>query len=384
MIYNEEEILNLIANGENSSVEFKTSDVNADALTKEIVAFANLQGGTILLGIEDSGKISGLQKDKNIEEWISNISRNNVIPPILIEYFEATIKNKIIGIINVPKGKDKPYQTNKNKFLIRVGSTNRVATQSELMRLFQQRGIFHYDGVGVDKTSIKDLNLTKIDQYFNRYDIDFTNETEQDKIKLLVNTDILTEEFKATIAGLLIFGINPQKYLYNAGISFAHYNGNEITEELIDKQNIESTIDYQVDTTLVVIKNNLLNSSIIVKNKRKDKNFIYKDMVFKELLVNACVHRNYSITGSKIRVFLFNDHIEFISPGRLPNTITIEKLKAGVSFSVNPIIVKFMENLRYIDKLGRGIPMVCREVEKNKKKIIFKELGEEFRVILYF
>jgi ATP-dependent DNA helicase RecG len=101
------------------------------------------------------------------------------------------------------------------------------------------------------------------------------------------------------------------------------------------------------------------------------------------LLVNACVHRNYAISGSRVRVFLFDDRIEFISPGKLPNTVTIEKLRAGVSFAVNPVIVKFMENLRYIDKLGRGIPMVCKEAEKNNKEVSFKELGEEFKVTLY-
>jgi ATP-dependent DNA helicase RecG len=139
-----------------------------------------------------------------------------------------------------------------------------------------------------------------------------------------------------------------------------------------------------VDTALAVIKNNILQPSTIVGTKRVDTGFIYPDKVFRELLINACVHRNYAITGSRIRVFLFADRIEFISPGNLPNTVTIEKLRAGVSYAVNPVIVKFMENLRYIDKLGRGIPMVCNEVEKNHKKIDFKELGEEFKVILYF
>jgi ATP-dependent DNA helicase RecG len=99
--------------------------------------------------------------------------------------------------------------------------------------------------------------------------------------------------------------------------------------------------------------------------------------------VNAIVHRNYTIHGSAIRIlFLFRDRIEFISPGKLPNTVTIDKLKAGVSFAVNPVIVKFMENLRYIDKLGRGLPMVYHEAVKNNKEVEFKEVGEEFKVVL--
>ena len=80
---------------------------------------------------------------------------------------------------------------------------------------------------------------------------------------------------------------------------------------------------------------------------------------------------------------MFEDRLEVISPGRLPNTVSIEKLKAGVSYAVNPVIVKFMENMNYIDKLGRGLPMVCQEAAKLQKQVIFEELGEEFRVTLY-
>jgi ATP-dependent DNA helicase RecG len=94
------------------------------------------------------------------------------------------------------------------------------------------------------------------------------------------------------------------------------------------------------------------------------------------------VHRNYAIHGSRIRVFLFSDRIEVISPGRLPNTVTIEKLRRGVFCAVNPVLVELMENLRFIDKLGRGLPMVYREAVNQGRKVLFEELGEEFRVTL--
>jgi ATP-dependent DNA helicase RecG len=238
------------------------------------------------------------------------------------------------------------------------------------------------DKRAVDRTSIKDLNLNKIDQYFDNYQIDFLQEENPENI--LINTDILTESGQTTVAGLLIFGINPQRYLHNASISFAHFAGSDITEELIDKQVVTGNIDFQIDTTLAIIKNNILNHSIIKGAKRVNTNLIYPDKVFRELLVNACVHRNYAISGSRIRVFMYDDRIEFISPGRLPNSVSIEKIKLGVSYAPNPIIVKFMENLRYIDKLGRGLPMVYRTAKEQNKEVIFQELGEEFSVVLPF
>ena len=114
---------------------------------------------------------------------------------------------------------------------------------------------------------------------------------------------------------------------------------------------------------------------------RKEKAH-YPDKVFRELLVNAAVHRNYSITGSQIRVFMFSDRIEFISPGRLPNTVSIEKLAVGTSFARNSLLVRLMENLGYMDKLGRGLPMVCQEAKKIGKDVLFEDSGEEFRVTL--
>lgn len=376
------EIHDIVEKGENSSVEFKESQVRSESIAKEIVAFSNSQGGLIILGVSDSGQIKGLDESKDYEEWIANIARNNVIPAVQIEFRYTIIDSKKVGIVAIPRGKDKPYQTNDAKYLIRVGSTNRIATQSELLRLFQTAGTFHYDATPVAKTSSKILNLSKIDTYFQRYEFDFSSKSEQDKISILVNSDILAETTEVTVGGLLIFGINPSRYLPQCGISFAHFRGKELSGTLIDKQNIDGTIDYQIDTGVAVIKNNLLTPSQIIGTKREDINSSYSDKVFRELLTNACVHRNYAIEGSRIRVFMFDDRIEFISPGRLPNTVTIEKLKVGVSYAVNPILVKFMENLRYIDRLGRGLPMVYREAQKSGRDVEFKEVGEEFKVVL--
>jgi ATP-dependent DNA helicase RecG len=373
-------IADLLQQGENASIEFKETWPRVESLAKEIVAFANTHGGTLLLGISDNGEVQGLQDNKNAEQYFANLARNNIIPAIDLSVETRLLEGKKIVIISIPKGKDKPYQTLNHQFLIRIGSTNRVASQSELMRLFQQSGMFHYDAIGLNNTSIKQINLNKISDYFDAYHVDFTQEEHPEN--LLKNTDILTDTLQMTVAGTLVFALNPQKFMPDASISFAHFAGDEITEELIDKQTITGTLDYQIDTALAIIKNNSQQPSIIKAGKTSITRFHYPDKVFRELIVNACVHRNYAIIGSRIRIFMFNNRIEIISPGRLPNTVTIEKLSYGVSYSINPIIIKFMENLRYIDKLGRGLPMVCKIAKENNKSIQFEEIGEEFKVTL--
>jgi len=119
----------LITQGENSALEFKSSQAHTDSIAKELVAFANMQGGVLLLGIRDNGLVEGLNfKEKNYEEWLANIARENVEPPLEIEIEKRSYQQKDIIKVTIPKGKNKPYQTNQHQFLIRIGSTNRVAT----------------------------------------------------------------------------------------------------------------------------------------------------------------------------------------------------------------------------------------------------------------
>lgn len=375
-------ILDLIAQGEGPSVEFKTEQARPENIAREIVALANTSGGTIVVGVTDGGIIQGVSNIKQWEERMANIVRHSVIPSIDIGFFPTKVEDKDVVAVIVSKGRDKPYQTTDGKYYVRVGSTNRIATQSELLRLFQAAGTFHYDLTPVSGSGIKDLNFSKLDNYFSNYNFSFSREVDDQKQILLQNTDILTNRGEVTIAGMLLFSSNPSKHLPQNGISFAYFQGENINEELIDKQNVDGNLDYQVDTGVAVLKNHLSRPSTIVGAKRVATRYRYPDKVFRELLTNAVVHRNYAIIGSRIRLFLFEDRLEVISPGRLPNTVTIEKLRFGVSFATNPVIVKFMENMNYIDQLGRGLPMVYQEALNNGKQVVFEEIGEEFKVTL--
>ncbi|MDD5392689.1 MAG: ATP-binding protein [Thiothrix sp.] len=371
----------LIQQGENVAVEFKALPVRPEVVAREMVAFANGAGGTLLLGVADDGTPTGVDDMERLEEWVMNIARTLVTPAIAVHCEFAQSADKQVCAVIVPKGKDKPYQTG-DKYLIRVGSTNRLATQSELMRLFQMSGVFHYDAIPVANASLNDLNMAALDRFFVSYGFEFSKESEEARRQLLINTDVLATTGEPTVGGLLMFGINPTRYLSQAAIMFAHFKGKEISDELIDRQEIIGTLPQQVDTAVAVIKNNLLQPSVIEGTKRKDTVDLPPDKVLREMVVNACVHRNYAITGSRIRIFMYDDRIECISPGRLPNTVTVEKLRSGVSYASNPILLKFMDNLRYIDRLGRGFPMIFREMQQIGKAVEVYEFGEELRVVL--
>jgi len=381
-----DEIKKIIQNGENSYIEFKEEEIKAKELAEEIVAFSNSEGGMILIGVDDEGNIKGVKDDK-IEETVMNICRNNCIPHIIPLYEGIEVEGKRIAVITVPKGLNKPYYTADHKYYIRVGTTKRIASKEELLRLFEASGSLHFDISPVEGTSIKDLNIDIIRDYFMKYNtFDLFDEPEESVERILVNADILKEtdgRKLCTVGGLLVFGKNPEKYLPQNGVSFAHFKGNEITDELIDKKIITGRIQDIAEQLMVVIKNNMLIPSVINGLKREDKEE-YPTVVMREAIVNSLVHRNYSISGSKIRVFMYDDRIEFRSPGRLPNTVTIEKMKIGVSYARNPFLVKYMENMRYIDQLGRGIPMILKKMkEAGAKEPMLMEQGEEFVLTIY-
>ena len=368
-----------IPQSENQYIEFKSERVSARKLAEEIVAFANAEGGEIWLGIEDDKTITGISR--SYEEDIMNICREGVIPPVSPLYQEMEVGNATVARIVVAKGVDRPYYTSKDRYFIRVGSTKRIASREELIRLFQSSGLFHYDLIEISGTGMSHLDISAISDYFERYQISFSGESEEEKLRLLKASDILGSEGNSTVGGTLVFGISPEADLPQAGIAFASFAGEKVGAELLDKKTFGGSLPRQIDNALAAIKANRAVPSTIKGLKRVEK-VHYSDKVFRELLVNAAVHRNYSIVGSQIRVFMFSDRIEFISPGRLPNTVSIEKLEVGTSFARNPMIVRIMENLGYMDRLGRGLPMVCQEAKKMGLNVLFEESGEEFRVTL--
>ena len=292
-----------IPQSENQYIEFKSERVSAKNLAEEIVAFANAEGGEIWLGIEDDRQITGVSR--SYEEDVMNICREGVIPPLRPTYQELEIEGVKVAHVSIAKGVDRPYYTSRNRYFIRVGSTKRIASREELVRLFQASGLFHYDLVEISESSMSQLDMSTIGDYFSRYQISFANENEDEKIRLLTASDILGINGKPTVGGALVFGINPEKILPQVGVAFANFSGNEIGAELLDKKFFGGSLPRQIDNTLAAIKANRLSPSTIEGSKRVEK-INYSDKVFRELLVNAAVHRNYSIIGSLIRVFMFN------------------------------------------------------------------------------
>ncbi len=378
-----EQIKQLIEQGENSAVEFKSLEVRPESLAREIVAFANSSGGTILIGVEDSGKITGVDQHQT-ETWVANIVRNNVIPAIAPQITEWELSQKKVLAIEVSRGLDKPYQTLDGKFWIRVGSTNRMATKEELSRLFQQAGLVHFDIAPLEQTSITDLDDRKLHEYwFTYYSINYLELEQEEQKRLLRNADILgllEGEETVTVGGMLLFGKDPQRRIPQSFITFAVFDGLLLTDELLDKQNIGGTLPELIQQTHAKARIFVPKPSTLSGMQRVEVPMI-PDKVIREALVNAVCHRDYSISNRRITVYVFRDRLEISSPGRLPNTLNLEKILTGNSAPRNQFLLKYLDNMKYIDGLGRGVPMIARETKGN---FLYSEEGEILRLVLPF
>jgi ATP-dependent DNA helicase RecG len=340
-------------------------------------------GGTILIGVRDDGTIEGIEasKRKELKERVANIARNSVIPSLSPKVDFVTLDGKMICVIEISKGLHKPYQTLDGKYLLRIGSTNRSATKEELSRLFQQAGLVHFDIAPIEGSSKMDLNEQKLHDYWHLYyDIDYLALESQEQSKLLANSDITDEQGLCTVGGLLMFGRYPQKRLPHSSVMFAVFRGVEIEDEMLDKKEIVGTIDEMIDRCSELIKLFIPKSSTILGNKRAENTKI-ENKVIREAIVNALVHRDYSLQHQKVRIFVFSNRLEIASPGKLPNTLTIDKILVGNSSPRNMFLVKFLDNMRYIDGIGRGIPLIKKEMGN---MVEFEEIGEIFIIRLYW
>ena len=372
---NRAELMEIIRNGESSGVEFKRDDVHPQSLAKEIASLANLEGGYILLGVEDDGAVTGLMR-LDIEEWVINICSDYIQPPI-IPYFEVLLwdGDEKIGVITIPEDSpDKPYkarQGNRWVTFVRRGSTTREATREEEQRLYQTSGILRYEIKPVPGSSLKDLDMERLTNYFRNIrgqGCPEQEETEQWET-LLLNTEIMVEsrgKAISTVGGILLFGKNPNRYLPQAGISAVAYPGVEKDYGAIERDTIRGPIvarfvgEEIVDTGIVervieFVRRNTASSAYLVEGRRIDKPD-YPEEVVRETIVNAIAHRDYTISGTDIELSIYSDRFEIISPGKLPNTVTIERMKAGCRVTRNELIKEVLRDYHYVEASGLGVP----------------------------
>ena len=210
------ELIERISNGEDSYTQFKEQAVTAKDLAKEFVAFSNAEGGIVIFGVADDGEIKGLSVDEaeKIGQLVGNTGQENVKPPIHPLIQNMTIDDKKVIVVFIKNGASKPYKTSSGVFYTKSGADKKIISDEELRRLFAESKRLYADEEIVSGSDISDLNSEQFYNFLEKDDSKIYEELKQDSLSLstvLENRELLKNN-QLTLAGNLIFGMNPQKY----------------------------------------------------------------------------------------------------------------------------------------------------------------------------
>ena len=347
-----------IAGGEDSTHQFKADLKNEKSLAAEIVAFANANGGTIYIGVADDGSPTGLTKRDvgRLNQLISNAASQGVRSPLTVETENVLLENgQTVIVLNVPEGIDKPYFDTDGVIWLKAGSDKRrVNAKEELLRMFQGSDRFHADAMptraGIDKLDKLRLRDFLRDVHHREYPDDPT-----ELKRLLQNMNLMTDNAKLNLAGVLLFAERPELIVPQFVVKAIHFPGNEFHQtDYIDTEDFEGPLPKIFADALAFVMRNLhkLQAGRGVNAPGTPE---IPAAVFEELLVNALVHRDYTVSAP-IRLFIFADRIEIISPGHLPNNLTVDKIRAGTSNTRNPILFYYAsKGLLPFHGIGSGV-----------------------------
>ncbi|MCK9230426.1 MAG: putative DNA binding domain-containing protein [Syntrophales bacterium] len=341
------ELIELVSRGEDSRTQFKLNLTNPESLAGEIVAFSNSKGGKILVGISDHGEIVGLSPEdiRRINILVSNVTTNNVRPPVnTFNENVAVAGSQVVMVITVPEGISKPYADNNGVYWAKAGADKRrVTSREEIQRMFQEADLVHADEVPIEGTVFGDLAMAHLGEFFaKQYGEELDEALERDGISIgqLLNNLGLAHDNNLNLAGLILFGRNPQRYRPAFIVKAVSFVGNDPAgEKYRDSEDIGGCIRDMHRGVMSFLTRNL-------RRLQGEKDFNTEGDIeipieaLEELVVNMLLHRDYFISAPW-RVMIFDNRVELISPGMLPNNLTVENIRYGISNIRNPLLASF-------------------------------------------
>jgi len=352
------DLLAQIALGEDSSRQFKADVRNADSLAAEMAAFANTNGGTIFIGVADDGTTPGLSGEDvtRVNQLISNSASQLVRSPLAVQTENLAMANdRIVIVLSVPKGIDKPYFDKNGVIWLKAGADKRrVNSKEELRRLFQFSNQFHADELPT-KAGIDKLDKLRFRDFLRDvYKQEFPD-SPAELTRLLQNMNLATDAGRLNLAGVLLFAEQPEWIVPQFVLKAIRYPGNKIhATDYLDTEDFAGPLPKLFEGALAFVMRNL-HKMQAGRGVNAPGTPEIPEAVFEELLVNALVHRDY-LVSAPIRLFIFDNRIEIISPGHLPNNLTVEKIRAGNSNIRNPTLVSYVaKGLLPYHGLGSGI-----------------------------
>lgn len=352
---------------ESSTLEFKREWPKNEQIVKTAIGFCNQYGGRIILGISDDRSVIGLS-DSEIERALESVETSiydACAPHIIPRVYAQRIGDKTLLVIEISEGMNKPYyrrsEGKQNGTYIRLGRHTLKATKEIIQELeWQTRGI-DYERTPVYQATKDDLDLDRV-QYFlnNRRNDGATKVNEQN----LLSYSLITYDHSKcypTVLGLLLFGRRPQNYFSEAMIICSHFQGVS-GREAIATVDCEGDLFNQFKQAFAFIKERLY-SSFTIKALKREQQLEIPEEAIREALLNIIVHRNYHIKAPS-KIAIYDDRVEFFSPGQFPGPISIDNLKGGITYLRNSATCKVLREAGYIEKIGSGFITIFSSYDK--------------------
>jgi predicted HTH transcriptional regulator len=351
------ELLKIINGGESSMVQFKERLPHQDSFAHELIAFSNSKGGMIIIGVNDkTGAINGLafNEIQSINQQLVNIASQKVIPPVYITTETVTVNDSRLIVVNIDEGLSKPYKDSNGIIYTKNGSDKRkVTSNDELARLLGSKNLLA-DETLINNSSLNDLDTRFFSEYFKK-EFEMTYEEKGLTLEEALIAKKVMRINHLTLAGLLFFGKEPQSFRPAFTIKAAMFVGNDISGN-----DYRSKPEDLTGTIPELFKQGMLYVKSCIKYFQNGQGFNSHGVpeisiiALEEVLQNALVHRDY-FKNAPIRLLVFDDRVEIISPGKLPNSLTVEEVKYGNPVIRNNQIALFASRTLPYSGLGSGL-----------------------------
>ena len=380
MLWDADKLLRQLALGEDSRVEFKevvftgsrVREPRRQRIANELAAFGNTLGGALIFSVSDAGEVRPMNREMMdaLEAYVSEICADSIDPPLEFTTQRLALPDgSSVLVVDVERS---PFvHRSGNRYLSRQGSSTREVPPEALRRLFQQRGrsgLLGPDEEIVAGTGLETLEAALVDRFIS-------SRTRQADETQLAKLGLVREDesgvLRATVAGVLLCTERPDDYISGAAIEAVGYFGNVLGRAAQhDAATITGPLDRQIRDTIHFARRNTRVAARKAPGRVEIPQFNPR-AVF-EAVVNAAVHRDYSIAGAKTRLFLFDDRLELYSPGALPNTLPIDAMRQRQA-TRNETLASLLRMLEvgdvhgagnrqyYLEQRGEGVPIIFEE-----------------------
>lgn len=338
-------------------------DLDADALAETLVAFANGDGGTIVLGVDGAGKPIGSVYPEDVEGVLRR-AELMCRPPIHTGWEQIDLSGASVVAVSVTRSPEL-HSLADGRVVIRMGAHNRPLGGEAIRQLAATKSSADFESEAVPGAQRSDLDDEIIAEYLVKRAERQRRPIEAPADEVLREIGALTDQGEVTTVGLLLFGKAPQRFLPQSGLVFVKFSGTEPRGEgglpgYDRREEIGGPLARVIETTWRLMRGEMRDGAV-VKGLEREERPEYPLFAVREALVNAVCHRDYRVKGRRIEIRMFTDRLEVISPGGLPGFMTVDNL-VEEHFSRNPRLVAGLFQWGYIEELGLGIDRMIEEM----------------------